>query len=94
MKTKLLPVTQQVLFIIVLALCIMPFVTPPLALFLGLIVAQTIGHPFIHLNHKATQWLLKISVIGLGFWNEPSSCNTSRKRRLDLHTVFNKLSIN
>jgi len=67
MITKLPPVAQQVLFIVILALCLTPFITPPLALFLGLIVAQTIGHPFIHLNHKATQWLLKISVIGLGF---------------------------
>jgi len=67
MITKLPPVTQQVLFIVILALCLTPFITPPVALLLGLIVAQTIGHPFIHLNHKATQWLLKISVVGLGF---------------------------
>jgi uncharacterized integral membrane protein (TIGR00698 family) len=67
MITKLNPTAHQVLFIVILVLCLTPFITPPLALFLGLVVAQTIGHPFIHLNHKAIQWLLKISVVGLGF---------------------------
>jgi uncharacterized integral membrane protein (TIGR00698 family) len=67
MIAKLNPTTQQVLFILIFALCLMPFITPPIALLFGLIVAQTIGHPYIHLNHKAIQWLLKISVVGLGF---------------------------
>ena len=67
MIAKLNSTTQQVLFILIFVLCLMPFITPPIALLLGLIVAQTIGHPFIHLNHKAIQWLLKISVVGLGF---------------------------
>ena len=34
---------------------------------MGLIVAQYIGHPFLHLNHKATHLLLQVSVVGLGF---------------------------
>jgi uncharacterized integral membrane protein (TIGR00698 family) len=34
---------------------------------MGLIIAQFIGHPYLHLNHKATQILLQISVVGLGF---------------------------
>lgn len=38
-----------------------------MALFMGLIVAQFIGHPFLHLNQKATSWLLQVSVVGLGF---------------------------
>lgn len=44
-----------------------PFVNPPIALVLGFLFAQFIGHPFIHLNHKATNILLKSSVVGLGF---------------------------
>lgn len=43
------------------------FVSPPIALLLGLIVANLSGHPFLYLNHKATNMLLQISVIGLGF---------------------------
>ena len=34
---------------------------------MGLIIAQFIGHPYLHLNHKATHILLQISVVGLGF---------------------------
>jgi uncharacterized integral membrane protein (TIGR00698 family) len=34
---------------------------------MGLIVAQFIGHPFLHLNQKATTLLLQVSVVGLGF---------------------------
>ncbi|MBA3829306.1 MAG: putative sulfate exporter family transporter [Taibaiella sp.] len=58
---------RQVVFILVLILCCTPFITPPIALFLGLVIALTLGHPFLHLNRKATNWLLKISVVGLGF---------------------------
>jgi uncharacterized integral membrane protein (TIGR00698 family) len=58
---------RKVAFIIALILCLTPIVDPPIALLLGFVCAQTIGHPFLHLNHTATNWLLKISVVGLGF---------------------------
>lgn len=58
---------RKVVFISLLILCLTPIVDPPIALLLGFICAQTIGHPFLHLNHKATNWLLKTSVVGLGF---------------------------
>ncbi|MBK0382521.1 putative sulfate exporter family transporter [Pedobacter sp. SD-b] len=58
---------KEIIFIVLLVLCLSPWVSPPLALFLGLITAQTIGHPFIHLNQKATSILLQFSVVGLGF---------------------------
>lgn len=61
------PNTHKFIFIGCLAMCLMPVVSPPLALVLGLAIAQTIKNPFIHLNHKATNLLLKGSVIGLGF---------------------------
>jgi len=34
---------------------------------MGLTMAHLTGHPYLHLNHKATQLLLQISVVGLGF---------------------------
>jgi len=34
---------------------------------MGLVIAQFIGHPYLHLNHKATHILLQVSVVGLGF---------------------------
>ncbi len=43
------------------------FVSPPIALVLGLIVANVIGHPFLEWNQKATNYLLQFSVVGLGF---------------------------
>ena len=58
---------KEIIFFIALTLCLTPIVSPPIALLIGFAIAQTIGHPFIRLNHKATSLLLKISVIGLGF---------------------------
>lgn len=58
---------RKTLFFIVVALCFTPLITPPLALFLGLIFAQFIGHPYLHLNKKITTNLLQFSVVGLGF---------------------------
>lgn len=59
--------TRQLTFIVLAFLCLTPWITPPMALFMGLMVAQFIGHPFLHLNQKATTLLLQGSVIGLGF---------------------------
>ena len=59
--------TRQLIFIVLVFLCLTPWVTPPIALLMGLIVAQFIGHPFLHLNQKATSLLLQVSVVGLGF---------------------------
>src|SRR5688572_5064666 len=64
---RMSPTLKQVVFIGVFLLCLAPFIDPPIALLLGFVVAQTIGHPFFHLNGKATNWLLKASVVGLGF---------------------------
>jgi uncharacterized integral membrane protein (TIGR00698 family) len=59
--------TRQLLFIGAVLLCLTPQLSPPLALLLGLGIAQFIGHPYLHLNNKATHWLLQASVVGLGF---------------------------
>ena len=58
---------KKVIFIVVLLTCLTPWIDPPIALLLGFVIAQSIGHPFIQWNSKATNWLLKSSVIGLGF---------------------------
>lgn len=59
--------TRELIFILSLVSCLSPFISPPLALLLGIVVAQFTGHPYLHLNHKATHLLLQISVVGLGF---------------------------
>ena len=61
------PFIHKILFLIVAAACLTPFIEPPLALFMGIVLAQLFGHPYEKHNHKATGLLLKISVVGLGF---------------------------
>lgn len=58
---------QQVIFVLLILLCLFPIISPPIALLLGLVVANLFGHPFLHLNNKATNILLQVSVVGLGF---------------------------
>lgn len=59
--------TRKVVFVLATIFCISPFASPPIALLLGIVLAQLIGHPFIQHNSKAVHLLLQISVIGLGF---------------------------
>ncbi|MFZ1618646.1 MAG: hypothetical protein WAT41_14960, partial [Flavobacteriales bacterium] len=61
------PNARKAVFIIAMLLCLSPAMSPPLALLLGLVLSITIGDPFADFNHKATGWLLKASVVGLGF---------------------------
>ncbi|MBS7565364.1 putative sulfate exporter family transporter [Mucilaginibacter sp. Bleaf8] len=58
---------RKAIFILTLALCLTPVISPATALIIGLFTAQVIGHPYLHLNQKATHRLLQISVVGLGF---------------------------
>ncbi len=60
-------IIQKIIFIVSCVFCLTPFATPPVALLLGLIIALFVGHPYLRFNNKATQLLLKISVVGLGF---------------------------
>lgn len=57
---------QKIIFIIAGLFCLTPFISPPVALLIGLIIALFIGHPYLRFNNRATQILLKISVVGLG----------------------------
>jgi len=57
----------QVVFVVLLVFCITPWASPPIALALGLGLAQTVGNPFPAHTRRLTQKLLQFSVIGLGF---------------------------
>ena len=61
------PLLQKLFFIILLLLCLFNSITPPIALLLGLVVANLSGHPFLPFNHIAIRYLLQFSVVGLGF---------------------------
>ncbi|RYY13041.1 MAG: putative sulfate exporter family transporter [Cytophagaceae bacterium] len=58
---------HQVVFGLLLVLCLTPWVSPPIALALGLVLAQTVGNPFTAQTKAFTSKLLQFSVIGLGF---------------------------
>ncbi|MET4075006.1 putative sulfate exporter family transporter [Hymenobacter sp. UYCo722] len=58
---------KQVVFGLLLVFCLTPWASPPIALALGLVLAQTLGNPFGTQTKKATAKLLQFSVIGLGF---------------------------
>ena len=57
--------TRETIFVILLFL--VPFLTPATALLSGLIVAFTVGNPFVQHNKVFTKILLQASVVGLGF---------------------------
>lgn len=58
---------KNVLYIIVLIICLLPVVTPPVSLFAGLIFALSCGQAFPKFNKKMSKYLLQGSVVGLGF---------------------------
>ena len=55
------------LFFIGIAACFLPFVSPAIALFIGLLLGFTVGNPFIKQSSKASKYLLQFAVVGLGF---------------------------
>jgi uncharacterized integral membrane protein (TIGR00698 family) len=59
--------TREVIFLLSVVFCLSPLISPPIALLMGLVIAQFIGHPYLKMNHKATHILLQVSVVGLGF---------------------------
>ncbi len=81
--------TRQLIFIVLAFLCLTPWISPPVALFMGLVVAQFIGHPFLHLNQKATSLLLQVSVVGLGFGMNVASALKAGKEGI----IFTVVSI-
>lgn len=67
MKYPIKNITQKIIFLIVAIVSLLPFISPAIALLMGLILAQVMEHPYAAASQKATHLLLKISVIGLGF---------------------------
>jgi len=57
----------KVVYGVAIALCAMPFVDTPFALLAGIVLAQTVQHPFLQTSKKLTHVLLQVSVVGLGF---------------------------
>jgi uncharacterized integral membrane protein (TIGR00698 family) len=77
-------ISKQIIFALLLLLCLTSIISPPIALLLGLLVANLSGNPFLHLNHKAITILLQFSVVGLGFGMNATSALTAGKEGLVL----------
>ncbi len=77
---------KKIIFIVIAAVCLLPFVSTPIALATGVVVAQILGNPFKEASHKAINWLLKIAVVGLGFGMSVSSALAAGKNGF-LYTV-------
>lgn len=57
----------KVAFLVAMALCMSGYISSPVALVGGFLFTHFLSHPFLALNSKAVNWLLKIAVVGLGF---------------------------
>ena len=55
------------LFILLFIFCLLPVVSPAVALFVGLAFALLVGQPFPSFSKKTSKYLLQFSVVGLGF---------------------------
>lgn len=56
----------RVLFPLLAVLCLFPFISSGVALFLGVALALSLGNPYLDYTRKSTHSLLAISVVGLG----------------------------
>ncbi|HWV68875.1 YeiH family protein [Chitinophaga sp.] len=72
--------TQKIIFLTAAAITLLPAVTPPVALLLGVALAQTSGNPFAAVTPRITHRLLQLSIIGMGFgMNVHSALKTGKE---------------
>lgn len=79
------------IYLLAIVACVMPFVDTPFALLIGIILAQTVEHPFLKISKKITHLLLQISVVGLGFGMNAIQAVEAGKQGL-VFTVFSIVS--
>lgn len=60
-------VISKIVYFTLITLCLLGFINSPLALILGFLFAIIFKNPFKQYSHKFIHYLLKLSVIGLGF---------------------------
>jgi len=61
------PIVVRVLFALLILICLSGYISSPLALFLGFLFTLFLGQPFEKFTQVSIQYLLKISIVGLGF---------------------------
>ncbi len=58
---------RRISFLIVFLACLSSFISPPLALTLGILFGLVLSNPFPLVTRRISQWLLQGSVVALGF---------------------------
>ena len=58
---------RRIIFVAFAILCATPYISAPVALVMGFLLTLVMGNPLADLSRKTTSWLLKASVVGLGF---------------------------
>lgn len=64
---KIVEPYNRVIFLLCMHLTLMPFISPAIALFMGLAYALTIGNPMPKMAKQTSKYLLQVSVVCLGF---------------------------
>src|SRR5258708_34419498 len=75
--------TRELVFGAALIACLTPWVSPPVALLLELVIALFVCHPFLHLNHKAPNILSQFSLLEVSF-RMKSACPLKQGREVHL----------
>jgi len=57
----------KIIFILALILCLSGWISPPVALSLGIMFGLSVRHPYPHFSRSAARILLQVSVVALGF---------------------------
>ena len=83
--------SQQIIFGLVILLCLFSLISPPVALLLGVFLVNLFGNPFVAFNHRAITFLLQFSVVGLGFGMNAAAAVSAGKEGL-LLTIFSIFS--
>ena len=60
-------IAAKIIFILALILCLSGWISPPVALTLGIIFGLSVRHPYPQLSRSAARILLQVSVVALGF---------------------------
>ncbi|MBL4716309.1 MAG: putative sulfate exporter family transporter [Bacteroidetes bacterium] len=81
---------QKPIFFTILLLTLTPWISPPIALILGIVLALTIQNPIKDINHRLLTVLLKVSIVGIGFGLNVNNALEIGKNGL-LFTVFSVL---
>ncbi|MGI8638745.1 MAG: YeiH family protein [Pyrinomonadaceae bacterium] len=86
---------QKIAFYLLLFVCLTPFVTPPIALAIGLFIALTFGNPFPRQTSKITKILLQASVVLLGFGMNLTEIYKAGKQGVlfTIVTIFGTLAV-